>query len=240
MATENPTWGYTRIQGALKNLGHCVGRSTIARILRAEGIPPSRQRPMAWRTFLQAHWPALVAADFFTTEVWTARGLVTYYVAFLIEVQSRRVQVIGCTPYPNEAFVIQCLREATGETGLLSDGRLLLCDRDPKWSLAVQQWLCTAGVRVVRTPPGAPNCNAYAERFVRSVKEECLDRIVSLGERHLRRTLWEFGTHYHRERNHQGLGNELIDRPSGAQSMGVVRRRQRVGGILNFYYRSAA
>jgi hypothetical protein len=98
MATENPTWGYTRIQGALKNLGHRVGRSTIARVLRAEGIPPSRQRPMTWSTFLQAHWPALVAADVFTTEVWTARGLVTFYVAFLLDVQSRRIQVIGCTP----------------------------------------------------------------------------------------------------------------------------------------------
>jgi transposase InsO family protein len=218
MATENPTWGYTRIQGALKNVGHQVGRSTIARMLRAAGIPPGRQRQMTWRTFLQAHWPALVAADFFTTEVWTGRGLVTYYVAFLLEVQSRQIQVIGCTPYPNEAFVIQCLRHATGDTGLLSDGRLLLCDRDPKWSTAVEQWLGTAGVHVVRTPPSAPNCNAYAERFVRSAKEECLDRIVPLGERHLRRTLQEFAAHYHCERNHQGLANELTERSPGAAS----------------------
>jgi putative transposase len=125
MATENPTWGYTRLQGALKNLGHHVGRSTIARILRAGGIPPSRQRPMTWRTFVQAHWSALVAADFFTTEVWTARGLVTYYTAFVIDVQSRRVQVIGCTPHPNEAFVIQCLRQITDETA--SSGKGAFC-----------------------------------------------------------------------------------------------------------------
>ena len=193
MATENPTWGYTRIQGALKNLGHRVGRSTIARILRAEGIPPGRQRPMTWRTFVQAHWPALVAADFFTTEVWTARGLVTYYTAFVLELQSRRVQVIGCTPYPDEAFVIQCSAAGHGrDAALLREGRILLCDRDPKWSSGVEQWLATAGVRVVRTPPRAPNCNAYAERFVRSVKEECLNRVVPLGERHLRTTLHEF------------------------------------------------
>jgi HTH-like domain len=147
MATENPTWGYTRMQGALKNLGHQVGRSTIARILRAEGIPPGRQRPMTWRTFVQAHWSALVAADFFTTEVWTARGLVTYYTAFVLEVQSRRVQVIGCTPYPDEAFVIQCLRQVTGETGLLSEGSSLLCDRDPKWSGGVEQWLAELSSR---------------------------------------------------------------------------------------------
>ena len=239
-ATDNPTWGYTRMQGALKNVGHRVGRSTIARILRAEGIPPGRQRPTTWRTFLQTHWPALVAADFFTAEVWTARGLVTYDVAFLLEGQSRRIQVIGCTRYPTEAFVIQCLRHATGEAGLLSDGRLLLCDRDQKWSSRVEQWLGTAGVRMVRTPPSAPNCNAYAERFVRSVKEECLNRIVPLGERHLRRTLQEFATHYHRERNHQGRGNELIEGRPEQRAIGVVRRRQRVGGILSYYYRSAA
>jgi hypothetical protein len=113
---------------------------------------------MTWRTFRQVHWPALVAADFFTAEVWTARELVTYYVAFLLDVQSRRIQVIGCTPYPNEAFVIQCLRQVTGETGLLSDGRILLCDRDPKWSRGVEQWLAIAGVRVVWAPPCAPNC----------------------------------------------------------------------------------
>ena len=240
MATENPNWGYTRIQGALKNLGHRVGRSTIARILRAEGIPPGRQRSMTWRTFVQAHWPVLVAADFFTTEVWTVRGLVTYYTAFVLDVQSRRVQVIGCTPYPDEAFVIQRLRQATGETGLLDNGRVLLCDRDPKWSGGVEQWLAAAGGRVVRTPPRAPNCNAYAERFVRSVKEECLNRIVPLGERHLRETLHEFATHYHRERNHQGLANELIERPVAQRPTGVIHRRQRVGGVLSYYYRSAA
>jgi transposase InsO family protein len=115
-----------------------------------------------------------------------------------------------------------------------------LCDRDPKWSSAVEQWVATAGVHVVRTPPSAPNCNAYAERFVRSVKEECLHRIVPLGERHLRRTLQEFAAHYHRERNHQGLANELIDRRPAQSMTGAVRRRQRVGGIPNFYYRSAA
>ena len=187
---------------------------------------------------MQAHWPELVAADFFTTEVWTVRGLVTYYTAFVLDMQSRRVQVIGCTPYPDEAFFIQCLRQATGEMGLLYEGRILLCDRDPKRK--VEQWLATASVRVVRTPPRAPNCNAYAERFVRSVKEECLDRIVPLGEWHLRKALHEFATHYHRERNHQGLANELIDRPLMQRPAGAVRRRQRMGGILSYYYRPAA
>jgi hypothetical protein len=110
MATDNPSWGYTRIQGALKNLGHRVARSTIASILKAEGIPPSRERPTHWRNFLRAHWPALVAADFFTTEVWTVRGLVTYYTVFTIELQSRRVHVVGPTRHPDEAFVVQAMR----------------------------------------------------------------------------------------------------------------------------------
>jgi putative transposase len=165
MATENPTWDYTRIQGALKSVGHCVGRSTVARILRGHGIAPGGQRPTTWRTFVQTHWPALVSADFFSTEVWTTRGLVTYYTAFIIELQSRRVQVLGSTPYPDEAFVINCLRQVTGESdALLGEGRILICDRDPKWSRAVEQWLSATGIRVIRTPPCAPNCNAYAER----------------------------------------------------------------------------
>src|SRR4029453_8309626 len=104
---------------------------------------------MTWRTFVQAHWAALVAADFFTTEVWTARGLVTYYTAFVLEVQSRRVHVLGCPRDPAEPFFIQCLRPITGETGLLREGRILLCDRDPTWSRGVERWLGTAGVRVV-------------------------------------------------------------------------------------------
>jgi putative transposase len=117
---------------------------------------------------------------------------------------------------------------------------MLLCDRDPKWSRGVERCLGAAGVRVVRTPPGAPNCDADAARFDRMVKEECLDLIVPLGERHLRRTLHEFAMHYHRERNHQGLANELIDGHPAEQTRGAIRRRQRVGGILSYYYRSAA
>jgi transposase InsO family protein len=182
MAMENPTWGYTRIQGALKNMGHRVARSTIATILKVEGLPPSGERPTSWRTFLRAHWPALVAADFFTTEVWTPRGLVTYYTVFVLELQSRRVHVAGSTPYPDEAFVVQAMRGlANAIDGILQDGCVLICDRDRKWSRGVLEFLEHEGVRIIRTPFRAPNCNAYAERFVRSIKEECLDRVVLLG-----------------------------------------------------------
>jgi helix-turn-helix protein len=106
MATENPTWGYTRIQGALENVGHRVGRSTIRRILKAAGSPPAPQRPTSWQTFLRAHWGAIAGADFFTTEVWTWRGLVTYYTVFVIDLASRRVQILGSTPHP-EGVVMQ-------------------------------------------------------------------------------------------------------------------------------------
>src|SRR5207253_4578286 len=113
MARENPTWGYRRIQGALKNLGHRVARSTIAEILRTHGIGPVPERPMSWGTFLAAHWGAIAAADFFTTEVWTLRGLVTYYTLFVMELESRRVHLVGSTPYPDDAFVCQVARVLT-------------------------------------------------------------------------------------------------------------------------------
>jgi len=240
MATDNPSWGYTRIQRALKNLDHQVARSTIARILKEQGIPPSRERPLTWRTFLRAHWRALLAADLFTTEVWTVRGLVTFYTVFVIELHSRRVHLLGSTPHPDEAFIVQTMRHLTDVDGVLRAGSVLICDRDRKWSHAVEHFLGTAGVRVIRTPYRAPNCNAYAERFVRSVKEECLNRVITFGERHLRRTLADFMIHYHGERNHQGIGNELIDRPQRQRGGAPVRRRQRIGGLLSYYYRAAA
>jgi transposase InsO family protein len=181
-----------------------------------------------------------VAADFFTTEVWTVRGLVTYYTVFVIELQSRRVSIVGSTPHPDEAFMLQVVRELTDAgNGVLGGRRFLICDRDRKWSTAVRDLLETSGVRVIRTPFRAPNCNALAERFVRSVKEECLDRFIPLGERHLRGALAEFLVHYHGERNHQGLGNELINDISVQPYNGRVWRRQRVGGLLSYYYRAA-
>jgi putative transposase len=240
MAEENPTWGYTRIQGALKNVGHCVGRSTIARILKAHGLPPVPKRPTSWQTFLRAHWGAIAEADFFTTEVWTWRGLVTYYTLFVIDLASRRVQIVGSTPHPSDRFMCQVGRTLTAaDVGLLRDHRVLICDRDRKWSREVRRLLNEAGLQVVQTPLVAPNANAYAERFVRSIKEECLDRMIPLGERHFRRALTEFVYHYHHERNHQGLGNDLIHRVDRRRTEGRIRRRPRLGGLLNFYERAA-
>ena len=241
MATDNPTWGYTRIQGALKNLGHRVARATVATILNKQGIPPSGRRSTSWQTFLRAHWRAIIAADFFTTEVWTSRGMVTFYTVFTIELHSRRVRILGSTPHPDEAFMLQIVRQLTAarDSGLFDKRRVFLCDRDGKWTTAVRQMLEASGWRVIQTPFRAPNCNAHAERFVRSIKEECLDRLIPLGERHLRQMLVEYVKHYHRERNHQGLDNELIEKSDVRHSSGRVRKRQRLGGLLSYYYRAA-
>jgi transposase InsO family protein len=239
MAEGNPTWGYTRIQGALQNLGHRVGRSTIARILKAHGLAPVPTRPTSWQTFLRAHWGVVAGADFFTTEVWTWRGLVTYYTAFVIDLASRRVQIVGSTSHPDGLFMRQVSRTLTATDGLLSAHRMLICDRDRKWSREVRLVLGDAGVRVVQTPFQAPNANAHAERFVRSIKHECLDRMVPIGERHFRRILREFVDHYHRERNHQGLENRLIDESAPRRREGRIRRRPRLGGLLNYYERAA-
>jgi transposase InsO family protein len=236
MAEENPTWGYTRIRGALKNLGHQVGRSTVARILKARGVPPVPNRPTSWQTFLRAHWGAIAGADFFTTEVWTWRGLVTFYTLFVIDLATRRVQILGITPRPDELFMRQVARTLT--IADVEACRLLICDRDAKWSATVRERLAEAGLRVVQTPYQAPNANAYAERFVRSIKEECLDRIIPIGEGHFRRAVREFVAHYHRERNHQGLENALIEAAPMSGS-GRVHRQSRLGGLLNFYKRAA-
>jgi putative transposase len=205
---ENPTWGYTRIQGALKNVGHRVGRSIIRRILKAAGVPPVPQRPTSWQTFLNAHWGGGAGADFFTTEVWTWRGLVTYYTVFVIDLASRRVQILGSTPHPEALFMQQIVRTLTmAEGGAVHTPHVLICDRDRKWSGDVRRRLREAGIRVVLIPERAPNANAYAERFVRSIKEECLDRLIPIGERHFRRAVTEYVEHYHEEWNHQGIAS---------------------------------
>jgi transposase InsO family protein len=215
-----------------------VGRSTIRRILKAAGLPPVPQRPTSWDTFLRAHWGPIAGADFFTTEVWTWQGLVTYYTVFVIDLASRRVQILGSTPNPEALFMQQIVRTLTMvETGAVVP-QVLICDWDRKWSGDVRRRLRDAGFHVVLIPERAPNANAYAERFVRSIKEECLDRLIPIGERYFRRTVAEYVEHYHGERNHQGLHNRLIAGTPTDDRSGRVRRRPRLGGLLNFYERA--
>ncbi|MCP3918438.1 MAG: DDE-type integrase/transposase/recombinase [bacterium] len=234
-ATENSTWGYCRIQGALKNLGHTVAPSTIAKTLKEHGIKPAPDRSSSWRVFLKAHWEQLAGTDFFTTEVWTATGLKTFYVLFFVELRTRRVHMAGVTANPNDMFMG---RAAEGALGFLKGKRFLICDRDSKFSLRFRIVLEAAGVKLVRTPHQAPNANSISERFVRSIKEECLDRMILFGEGHLRRALTEYLAHFHGERNHQGIGNELIE-PGPTVDEGDVVAGDRLGGLLRFYHRAA-
>ena len=183
MALENSTWGYTRIQGELKDVGHRVGRSTIARTLKDNGIKPAPDRPSSWKAFLRAHWGEIAATDFFSTEVWTPQGLVTYYTLFLIDLKTRRIHIAGSTPHPNESYLAQVARNLTDAAdGFLLPHRFLICDRDRKFTAQFRRLLKDSGVETILTPYRAPNCNAFAERFVRSIKEECLSRMIMFGE----------------------------------------------------------
>ncbi len=239
MAQENSSWGYCRIQGELKQLGHRVAPSTIAKVLKDNGIKPAPDRPTSWKTFLQAHWGEIAGIDFFTTEVWTPRGLTTYYVLFAIDLKSRKIHFAGATPNPRESFMAQVARNLTDAfDGLLTGHRFLICDRDSKFSEQFRRILGEAGVDVIRTPIQAPNCNAHAERLVLSIKSECLRRMIFFGEASLRRAIFEYLDHYHAERAHQGLGNDLIEKHEVTPE-GEIRCRERLGGILKHYYRAA-
>ncbi len=213
MAAENHDWGYTRIRGALANLGHRVARGTIANILKQHGIElaPERLKKTTWREFLQMHWEVLAAADFFTVEGWTRSGLVRVVVLFVIELSTRRVEIAGITTQPDGAWMTQIARNLTDDgDGFLVGKKYLIHDRDPLFTQEFQETLAAAGVSVVRLPARSPNLSAYAERFVRNPKESCSDRMILFGERSLDRAVQEFVAHYHFERNHQGLGNQLI------------------------------
>ncbi|MHC4493116.1 MAG: IS3 family transposase, partial [Planctomycetota bacterium] len=200
MARDNSTWGYCRIQGELRALGHRVAPSTIARVLKDHGLRPAPERPSSWRSFLRAHWGQIAGMDFFTTEVWTPLGLKRYFVLFLIDLKTRRVHVAGMTAHPDGRFMAQVARNLTDAVdGFLKGQRFLLCDRDACFTAQFRSLLQDAGVTVVQTPRQAPNCNAYAERFVLSVKSECLDRMILFGESSLRRALAAYVAHYHTE-----------------------------------------
>ena len=244
MAEENRDWGYRRIQGALFNLGHELARSTIAEILKRHGIEPApeRSRKTTWKEFLTRHWELIVAADFFTVEVWTRRGLQRFIVLFFIELSTRKVEIAGIASVANGLWMSQIGRNLTDAVdGILKGKRYLIHDRDPLFTTKFLDMLADVGVKSVKLPPRSPNLNAHAERFVRSVKESCLQRMIWFGERSLRKGIQEFMTHYHTERNHQGLANRLISpEPGPLGKAGVVQRRQRLGGMLNYYYRAAA
>ena len=244
MARENRDWGYRRIQGALFNLGHELARSTIAEILERNGIDPApeRSRKTTWKEFLTRHWELIVAADFFTVEVWTPRGLQRFMVLFFIDLSTRKVEIAGIASVANGLWMSQVGRNLTDAVdGILNGKRFLIHDRDPLFTTKFLDMLADVGVKSVKLPPRSPNLNAHAERFVRTIKESCLERMILFGEESLREAIQNFAAHYHTERNHQGLANRLISpQPGHLGKAGVVQRRQRLGGMLNYYYRDAA
>lgn len=243
IAKDNPKWGYDRIQGALSNVGYKISASSVGNILKKHGIEPAPQRGKhtSWKNFLKAHWDMIAATDFFTVEVWNPRGLTTYYVLFVIKLSTRSATIAGITTSPNTGFMLQVARQLTDDfDGFLRNSTYLIMDRDKKYSRDFRRQLTRDGVKSIRCPPRAPNCNAYAERFVRSVKEECLDRLILFGEGSLRRSVKEYMTHYHSERNHQGLNNQLLTPVANVSTLDPIKSRERLGGTLKYYYRDAA
>lgn len=243
-ARENPTWGYSRIQGALSNLGHQVARGTVANVLQREGVDPAPQRGprSTWKEFLRTHWELLAASDFFTVEVWTALGLVRYHVFFVIRLATRDVHIAGIFPEPHGRWMEQIARNLTdGFDGFLNGCTHLIHDRSSLYTEQFRRVLLSTSVHSLRLPPRSPNLNAHAERFVRSIKSECLDRLILLGERSLHRAVGQYVLHYRAERNHQGLENKMIKPDfSTNRAEGKILCRERLGGLLHYYYREAA
>jgi putative transposase len=223
-------------------VGHEIGRNTIKRVLLEHGFDPVRKRGMSWETFLKAHWGAIAATDFFSVEVITRSGLIRYFVLFVIDLKTRRVEIAGIIQQPEREWMKQIARNLTDcEAGFLNGSRHLIHDRDPLFTRSFCEILNSSNVETVKLPARSPNLNAYAERFVRSIKSEYLAQIIPLGEQHLRHAVKEYTEHYHVERNHQGLDNRLIDEQQGVVDMNsAVARHERLGGVLSYYERRAA
>ena len=244
-ARENSSWGYDRIAGALANLGHQISDQTVGNILRRHDVAPApkRSQTTTWKQFIRRHMDVLAGTDLFTVEVLTWRGLVTYYVLFFLHLETRRVSLAGIPRHPTEEWMTQMARNAGDEEfGPLRRHRYGLHDRDAKFCADFRKTLGSVGVKCLRLPARSPNLNAFAERWVRSVKSECLSHFILFGEGSLRRALKNFCEHYHEERNHQGKNNVLLfpapvrlepgRRPS-------IRCRERLGGLLRYYSRAA-
>ena len=245
-AEENPSWGYDRISGALSNLGYTVSDQTVGNILKRDGIPPAPERDQdtTWASFIKKHQDVIAACDFFTTEVVTPAGLITYYVLFFIHLGSRKVYIAGTTPNPNETWLKQIARNVTmADWGFLSKCKYLIHDRDSKFCNSFSNIIRSGGVEPLKLPPQSPNLNSHSERWILSVKSECISGLIFFGEESLIRALKEYTNYYHQERNHQGKNNCLLfpaQNFTPDKKEGEIACRSRLGGVLKYYYRSAA
>ena len=246
MARENSGWGYDRIVGAMANLGYTVSDQTVGNILQRHGISPvpQRRQTTTWADFIRTHMSVLAGTDFFTVEVLTLRGLATYYVLFFIHLESRKVEIAGMTPHPNEAWMKQIARNVTMDGwGFLGNCRYLIHDRDTKYCQSFREIIESGDVKPLRLPARSPNLNAFSERWVKSVKEECLSKLILFGEASLRHTLKEYLVHYHAERNHQGKDNVLLFPTAGqviSHGGSSIGCNERLGGLMKYYYLEAA
>ena len=243
MAAANPSWGYGHIHGELKGLGYKVSWQTVRRVMLDHGLLPDPDRPYktTWNDFIKSHWESLAACDFFSVDVLGFKGLTRYLVFFVIEVATRKVEIVGIHADPCETQMLQWARNLTdAEDGFLKDKRVLIHDRDPLYTKKFRQTLRAAGVRSLKLPKRAPNLNPYAERYVLSIKSECLNKMIIFGERHLRYVVEQYNEHYLRERPHRVLGRRIIEPDEPMPAEGEVFCRERLGGLLKTYYREAA
>ena len=231
--------------GALKPWGYTISDQTVGNILKRHGLPPApeRKKTTMWKDCIPSHLDVLVATDFFTTEVWTWCGLVTYSMLFFPPVGTRRVHIAGVTPHPDASWMTQIARNETMDTwGFLKPEDSLIHDRDGKYCPAFQDVIDNAGVKRGPLPPRSPNVNAFAERWVRSVKSEVLSKLMLFGERSLRHALTHDTAHFHAERPHQGIGNVMPfpASPPANDREGPIQCHARLGGLLKYYSRKAA
>ena len=238
LAEENATWGYWRIAGELKKLGHVASKSHVRDVLRRHGIPSAPNRKgLSWKQFIQSRTDVAWATDLFTEEVWSLDGLVTCYVLFFIHLGTRRVHVAGCTPHPNSAWMAQQAKNfCMAQDEVQERCRYLIHDRDSVF-LAFDRVIKTE-MKVVKTPPRRPKCNAFAERHVREVRET-LDNMILLGESHLRHVRNRIERHHNEHRPHQGLGNRIpmgFEYPDEPGALNQVKCESSLGGMLNHYY----
>lgn len=243
LARENSRWGHRRIVGELKKLGYSVSETSVRNVLRRQGVAPAPRRSgPTWRAFIRQQAASMIACDFFTVETATLRRI---YVLFFIELGTRRVRIAGCTSRPEGQWVVQQARNLVFDlAGRRQPLRFLLHDHDSKFSAAFEEVFRTEGARVIKTPVRAPNANAFAERWVRTVRHECLDWLLIAGCRHLERVLDTYAEHYNHQRPHRALALNTPDPPAKPVPLPhaartAITRTERLGGLLHEYQHAA-